>query len=97
MIVKKKIELTVNVEESCVDYIYQSIIDGMEFNEEEGIVEYEVKDYEEPLKLTKEQLDKRFHSASLILAQLSTSQLNVDYTALARKALKLATILLKEE
>lgn len=97
MIVKKKIELIVNVEESCIDYIYQSIVDGMEFNEEEGIVEYEIKDCEEPLELTKEQLDKRFHTASLILAQLSTSQLNIDYTALARKALKLATCLLREE
>lgn len=97
MIVRKKIELIVDVEESCVDYIHQSIINGMEFNDEEGIVEYEVKDYKEPVKLSKEQLDKRFHAASLILAQLSTSQTMIDYTALARKALKLATILLKEE
>lgn len=28
MIVRKKIELIVDVEGSCVDYIYQSIIDG---------------------------------------------------------------------
>jgi hypothetical protein len=97
MIVRKKIELIVDVEGSGVDYIYQSIIEGMEFNDEEGIIEYEVKDYEEPIKLSKEQLDKRFHAASLILAQLSTSQTMIDYTALARKALKLATCLIREE
>lgn len=28
MIVRKKIELIVDVEGSCVDYIYQSIIEG---------------------------------------------------------------------
>mgnify|MGYP006922190684 FL=1 len=51
MIVRKKIELIVDVEASSVDYIYQSIIEGMEFNDEEGIVEYEVKDYEEPVNM----------------------------------------------
>lgn len=97
MIVKKKIELTVEVEESCLDYVYESIIDGMDFEEGEGIREYEIKDYEELPKLTEEQLNKRFHAASLILAQLSTSQLMIDCTSLARRALKLATCLIIEE
>ena len=97
MIVKKKIELVIEVEETCVEYIIPSIEDGMEFNENEGIIEYTIDDWEESLELSEKQKDKRFHAASLILAQLVKEQPLFDYTALARKSLKLATILLKEE
>lgn len=42
MIVKKKIELTIEVEEICLDYVYEFIIDGMDFEEGEGILTYDL-------------------------------------------------------
>jgi|TARA_R110000765_G_scaffold295099_1_gene390217 hypothetical protein len=41
-----KITLTVRVPEQSVEYVYNSIIDGMEFDGEEGIRHYDVQKVE---------------------------------------------------
>jgi hypothetical protein len=93
MIKRKRINIVLDIEEGSEEFVEQSIIDGMEFTENEGIVSVNISDEEE---LSDEELDKQFYAATTIVASLLEGNLQNE-DALVRRAYRIASILIKQQ